>query len=169
MRTSEASAWPGTGLVQTGLMYGHAGALFLTFGLRCWGKERERLKRDEGSSEPDEDVLSQKLSPYTQPHPPSLSLTPSWPLGSQFWSLCLFPPVALDQLSDFTICKKWLLFKVKFCLQKVHLKQVLPLCISLSVFLFLVSFIAQTSFSHSSVHLLSFRGTFCGFLPPLLL
>ncbi len=95
--------------------------------------ERERLERDEGSSEPDEDVLSQKLSPYTQLHPPSLSLTPSGPWGSQFWSLRLFPLVAPDQLSDFTICKKWLLFKVKFCLQKVHLKQLLPLCLSLSL------------------------------------
>ncbi len=132
-------------------------------------RERERLERDEGSSEPDEDVLSQKLSPYTQPHPPSLSLTPSGPWGSQFWSLRLFPLVAPDQLSDFTICKKWLLFKVKFCLQKVHLKQVLPLLsFSVFMFLFLVSFIAQTSFSHSSVHLLSVRGTFCGFLPPFL-
>ncbi len=106
---------------------------------------------------------------YTQPHPPSLSLTPSGPWGSQFWSLRLFPLVAPDQLSDFTICKKWLLFKVKFCLQKVHLKQVLPLLsFSVFMFLFLVSFIAQTSFSHSSVHLLSVRGTFCGFLPPFL-
>ncbi|XP_059394598.1 uncharacterized protein LOC132126996 [Carassius carassius] len=44
-------------------------------------RERERLERDEGSSEPDEDVLSQKLSPYTQPHPPSLS-SPQGPGGA---------------------------------------------------------------------------------------
>lgn len=39
-------AWPGTGLVWTGLMYGHAGALFLTLGLKCRGERANESERD---------------------------------------------------------------------------------------------------------------------------
>lgn len=125
VRTSEASARPGP----TGLVYRHAGALFLTLGPQCWG---ERWTRVSETGKGMREALRQmkmlfprSLHLKPNPHPPSLPLTPQGPWGSQFWSLSLFPLVAFGPVIRllfvfcfFSICKKWLLFKVKFCLQK---------------------------------------------------
>lgn len=113
----------------------------------------------------DKDVLSQKPSPCTLSPP----LPPCHPLRAPREPYLVSEPVPLvasDQLSDFTICKKWLLYKVKFCLQKVHLKRALSLSFFLFyLFCFWLALLHKHLLHKATNNFLSQR-KYCGFLPP---